>query len=168
MHKLVILRGNSGSGKTSTAKGLQSLFGKNTMLISQDVVRREMLKVSDGENNPAMPLMMELLKYGSEHCEVVVLEGIMVSKWYRPLFELAVMLYGTDIYSYYFDIPFEETIKRHMMKSNCNEYGEEKMRSWWVDRDYSSALQEEAITAEEDQESILKRIYLDVTGANMI
>ena len=54
------------------------------------------------------------------------------------------------------------------MKSNCNEYGEEEMRSWWVDRDYSSALQEEAITAEEDQESILKRIYLDVTGANMI
>lgn len=168
MHKLVILRGNSGSGKTSTAKGLQSLFGKNTMLISQDVVRREMLKVSDGENNPAMPLLMELLKYGSEHCEVVVLEGIIVSKWYRPLFELAVMLYGTDIYSYYFDIPFEETIKRHMMKSNCNEYGEEEMRSWWVDRDYSSALQEEAINAEEDQESILKRIYLDVTGTNMI
>lgn len=32
MHKLIILRGNSGSGKTSVAKALQEKFGPNTML----------------------------------------------------------------------------------------------------------------------------------------
>ena len=49
MHKLIILRGNSGSGKTTVAKELQRLFGHNTMLISQDVVRRDMLCVKDGK-----------------------------------------------------------------------------------------------------------------------
>ena len=49
MTKLIILRGNSGSGKTTIAKELQKLFGKNTMLISQDVIRREMLNVDDGD-----------------------------------------------------------------------------------------------------------------------
>ena len=44
MPKLIILRGNSGSGKTTGAKELQKRFGRNTMLISQDVVRRDMLK----------------------------------------------------------------------------------------------------------------------------
>lgn len=44
MPKLIILRGNSGSGKTTVAKELQKRFGRNTMLISQDVVRRDMLK----------------------------------------------------------------------------------------------------------------------------
>ena len=43
MVKLIILRGNSGSGKTTIAKELQRKFGENTMLISQDVIRREML-----------------------------------------------------------------------------------------------------------------------------
>ncbi len=38
MRKLVILRGNSGSGKTTVAKELQKKFDRNTMLISQDVV----------------------------------------------------------------------------------------------------------------------------------
>ena len=49
-NKLIILRGNSGSGKTTIAKELQQVFGNNTMLISQDVIRRDMLKVKDGEN----------------------------------------------------------------------------------------------------------------------
>ena len=44
MPKLIILRGNSGSGKTTVAKELQKRFGRNTMLISQVVVRRDMLK----------------------------------------------------------------------------------------------------------------------------
>lgn len=44
MPKLIILRGNSGSGKTTVAKELQKRFGRNTMMISQDAVRRDMLK----------------------------------------------------------------------------------------------------------------------------
>lgn len=42
---LIILRGNSGSGKTTVAKELQKRFGRNTMLIFQDNIRREMLNV---------------------------------------------------------------------------------------------------------------------------
>ena len=44
MSKLIILRGNSGSGKTTIAKEIQKNFGRNTMLISQDVIRRDMLR----------------------------------------------------------------------------------------------------------------------------
>ena len=61
-NKLIILRGNSGSGKTTIAKELQQVFGNNTMLISQDVIRRDMLKVKDGENTKALPLLEELLR----------------------------------------------------------------------------------------------------------
>ena len=59
-NKLIILRGNSGSGKTTIAKELQQVFGNNTMLISQDVIRRDMLKVKDGENTKALPLLEEI------------------------------------------------------------------------------------------------------------
>ena len=57
MTKLIVLRGNSGSGKTTVAKELQNKFGNNTMLLSQDVIRRDILKVKDGENTLALPLM---------------------------------------------------------------------------------------------------------------
>ena len=44
MAQLVIIRGNSGSEKTSLAKKLPNQFGRITFVISQDLVRREMLK----------------------------------------------------------------------------------------------------------------------------
>ncbi len=37
MSKLIILRGNSGNGKTTVSKELQKRFGRNTMLISNDL-----------------------------------------------------------------------------------------------------------------------------------
>ena len=52
MPKLIILRGNSGSGKTTVAQKLQHIIGRNTMLIPQDYVRREMLYARDGEDTP--------------------------------------------------------------------------------------------------------------------
>ncbi|MCI5954543.1 MAG: AAA family ATPase [Lachnospiraceae bacterium] len=130
MGKLIVLRGDSGSGKTTVAKELQKKFGRNTILISQDVIRRDMLMVKDGEDTRALPLMKELLKYGSTHSDIVILEGIMYADWYRPLFELARRIYGKEIYAYYFDLPFEETLRRHQTKPNCREFGEEAMRRW--------------------------------------
>ena len=158
MRKLIVLRGNSGSGKTTIAKELQNRFGANTMRISQDVIRRDMLKVKDGENTLALPLMKELLAYGNSHSDIVILEGILCAKWYKPLFELAVQLYGTEIYAYYFDLPFEETLKRHQTKPNSHEFGEEAMRRWWLEKDFLDVLNESSITAEKDRENIVDDI----------
>ena len=46
--KIIILRGNSGSGKTTVARALQKKFGYNTMMSSQDEIRRNILWVKDG------------------------------------------------------------------------------------------------------------------------
>ena len=84
MSNLIILRGNSGSGKTTLSKRIQKRLGKNTLLIPQDTVRREMLNAKDGADNPAISLLMDLLGYGYEHCDYVILEGILNVKWYAP------------------------------------------------------------------------------------
>ena len=159
LRKLIILRGNSGSGKTTIAKELQRRFGRNTMLISQDVIRRDMLWVKDGENTLALPLLKELLFYGSSHSNIVILEGIMYADWYKSLFELAVQLYDTCVYAYYFDIPFAETLRRHKTNPNCNDFGEEEMLRWWREKDFSDILNEVRITPERDIESIVSDIY---------
>ena len=159
MSKLIILRGNSGSGKTTIAKELQKKIGSNTLVISQDAIRREMLMVSDGPDTLALPLLKDLLRYGKEHCETVILEGIMVADWYHPLFELAKELYGNNIYAYYFDIPFEETLKRHKTRAKFEEFGEEEMREWWVEKDYVDILDEVTITEDKDKETIVQEVY---------
>ena len=45
--RLFIIRGNSASGKSTIAKKLQLELGYGTMLIPQDVIRREIVRVKD-------------------------------------------------------------------------------------------------------------------------
>ncbi len=161
---LIIIRGNSASGKTTIAKRLQQKFGRNTMLISQDVVRREMLKVKDGGSTEALPLMQVLLAYGKKHSKVTILEGIMYADWYKPLFECAAKEFKDNIFAYYFDLPFEETLKRHQTKPNCNDFGEEEMQKWWREKDYIGFIKESVITLEKTEEDIEELIYNQVTG----
>lgn len=61
------------------------------------------------------------------------------------MFRQAARLYGAEVYAYYFDLPFEETLRRHQTKPNCGEFGEEAMRRWWREKDFSPVLKEKSI-----------------------
>ena len=56
---IVLIRGNSASGKSTVAKALQLVL-PNTMLISQDEIRRNMLRESDRDGSDTMRVI-ELL-----------------------------------------------------------------------------------------------------------
>lgn len=162
MSRLIVLRGNSGSGKSSVARTLQKRFGRNTLLLSQDTVRREMLWARDGYDTAALPLLTALLRYGYENSRVTILEGILNAKWYRPLFEIALELFGRDIFAYYYDLPFEETLKRHESKPNSSEFGEKEMRGWWIEKDYIGFLPEKTITENMSLDETVGMILSDV------
>lgn len=156
MPKLIILRGNSGSGKTTVSKILQEKFGRNTMLISHDMVRLQMLYAKDVE---ALPLIMQLLKYGRQNSHITILEGIFPAEVYMPLFELAVQEYGKDIFAFYYDLPFEETLKRHATKPNRDDFGEQDMRRWWKEKDFIKIIPEKIITKNLDISDTVDMIY---------
>ena len=156
--KIIILRGNSGSGKTTIARMLQRKFGRGTLLISQDVIRREMLYVRDEPGTKAIGLFIELVKYGSENCTTVILEGILYSDWYQELFEYVKKEYEDRIYAYYFDVPFEETLIRHMTKPNANEFGEAEMKRWWRDKDYIKSIPEQLLHKDMTTDEIVSLI----------
>lgn len=160
--KLIILRGNSGSGKTTTAKALQRKFGHGTMLISQDVVRREMLFVKDGPNAEASQLLLELVLYGKRNCNIIILEGILNAKWYNKLFTRLEKEFTNEIFAYYFDIPFEETLQRHKQKPNAHEFGEKEMREWWNEKDLLNNIPEVCVHKELSLDEVVNRIYKDV------
>lgn len=165
MHGLIILRGNSGSGKTTVAKMLQEKFGANTMLISHDMVRMQILHVWSKEGlRKSLPLMIELLRYGRRNSEITILEGILPYKDYEPLFEVALEEYGENIFSYYYDLPFEETLRRHEMKPNRDEFGEADMRRWWKEKDFMEIIPQTILKEDVSLEEAVELIYGDVTG----
>lgn len=166
MSRLIILRGNSGSGKSTAAKALQQHLGHNIMVISQDAVRRDMLRVKDGPDTPALPLLQELLRYGGGHCETVILEGILRAQWYLPLFELALDIFSRQIFAYYYDLPFEETLRRHQTKPNREDFGEKEMRRWWVEKDFINIIPEKLIPPQMSLSDTLKMISSDLSPSS--
>lgn len=148
MAKLIIIRGNSGSGKTTLANALQRKFGRNTMVISQDIVRREMLWVKDRIGNEAVDLMINLLQYGAGHSETVILEGVYILISISRFLKLRLRYMAENVSAYYYDIPFEETLARHATKRNKFSFGEQEMRRWWRERDYIGFIPEKSITSD--------------------
>lgn len=161
--KLIIVRGNSGSGKTTLAYALQEKFGSNTMLISHDMIRMNILHTRGHEGvEKSLPLMTELLRYGKRHSNITILEGILDSKGYSPLFEAAKAEFGPNILAYYYDIPFEETLKRHQTKPNRADFGESDMRRWWLEKDYIGLIPEKTFGADVTLERAVEIVGEDV------
>ena len=161
-HPLIILRGNSGCGKTSTARLLQRQLGDGTMLVSQDVVRREILRVKDSENNPAIQLIYDLCMYGNNVGYTVILEGILSNKKYGAMLRRLLDDFQGEKLIYYFDVSFEETVRRHATKPNAHEFGESEMRQWWKDQDVLNVPGEQRIDEQFSQAEIVDLIHRDV------
>lgn len=166
MSKLIMIRGNSGSGKTTVATRLQDKFGPNTMKLSHDVIRMDILHVWSTEGViKSEPLMIELLKYGKKNSEVTIMEGVLPAEKFPLLFQTALQEFGDNIYAYYYDIPFSETLNRHKTKPNCNDFGEPEMRRWWREKNFLGFIPEKVLTQELSVEDAVELIYKDVTGS---
>ncbi|TQR12941.1 kinase [Psychrobacillus soli] len=156
--KLIIIRGNSGSGKTTTAKSLQNHLGRGTLLVSQDVVRREMLKVHDREGNLSIDLIRQIAEYGKDKCEFVIVEGILNKSRYGEMLNNLIQFYNEKTYTFYFDLSFEETIIRHNSRSKKMDFGEDSLRAWWNPSDYLGVDGEKILTDDMSHNDVLNLI----------
>ncbi|MGG4471396.1 kinase [Paenibacillus alvei] len=156
--KLIILRGNSGSGKTTVAKSIQDHYGTATLLVSQDTIRRDMLKVHDREGNLSIDLIRQVAEYGKSKCKYVIVEGILNKIRYGNMLHNLIDFYDGKAFTYYFDLTFEETVKRHNTRDKKLEFGEDAMRSWWIPNDYLGVAGERKLTNELSHKEVVKLI----------
>mgnify|MGYP006386056813 CR=1 FL=1 len=159
---LIILRGNSGSGKSTIAKALQEHFGSGTMLIGQDAIRRNMLYLKDQPRNLAIELIHQIALFGNGKCEVVIVEGILTAQRYGDMLREVLAAFDNRAAVYYFDLPFEETVKRNETRERSKKFGEESLKKWWNPKDFLHVENEKAITETMSKEQILQMIIQDV------
>lgn len=159
--RLVIIRGNSGSGKSSTARRLQHEMGYETLLIQQDVVRREMLRTRDSEGNPAIAMIHEMALYGKRIGYDVIIEGILASGRYGEMLRDVMKEFDVS-HVYYLDVSFDETLRRHNKKPSAHEFGEVEMRAWWLEKDLLRVDDEVTISGDIDEATVLDTMKQDV------
>jgi predicted kinase len=135
MPTLVIIRGNSGSGKTSMADALQAHFGaENCLVIHQDQIRRELLHANDHVDTPAVALIANLIRFGLAHYPLVIVEGILRRDVYGEMLNQVVSEWHGPTLSYYLDVAFATCVAH-----NAQRFDEDIQRRWWQADDVLSA-----------------------------
>jgi len=159
---IIILKGNSGSGKSTIAKTLQEHFGSGTLLIGQDAIRRNMLYLKDRPRNLAIELIRQIALFGNGNCEVVIVEGILTEERYGEMLREVIEAFDNRAAVYYFDLSFEETVKRHETRERSKKFGEDSLKKWWNPKHFLHVENEKAITETMSKEHILQMIIQDV------
>ena len=133
---LIIIRGNSGSGKTTVASALRGamreVFGQsNTMLVSQDVIRHIILDGKGASPNQSLDLIYEICQNGMKYGQNVILEGILELPKYGEMLNRIIAEWRGDVHVYYYDVPLEVTLERHDTRPQKELFTKDDMRDWY-------------------------------------
>lgn len=159
--KLILLRGPSGSGKSSVAQAVREKSTQRIAWVEQDFLRRMVLKEKDRPESINRDLIFQVVAFALAHDYHVMLEGILYTKHYRDMLEKLFTLHPNNNFVYYFGIPFDETLRRHATKPNKDEFGEAEMRRWFVERDVLGAGGEKVIPETYTLEQTVAEILQD-------
>jgi predicted kinase len=143
--RLIVLRGNSGSGKTAVANAIREAYGRGVAWVSQDLIRRLILKEKDHPGGTNIGLIDQVARYSLDHGYHAVLDGIFYADRYETMLAgLARDHLGISCF-YYLDVSIDETLRRHMTRTQATEFGADDLRDWYRPRDLLAQIPERII-----------------------
>jgi predicted kinase len=133
--RLVILRGPCGAGKSTVASRLLET-PRPTALIEQDPYRF-IFNVREGEmySKTVRQMIRDNVLAALGNGFDVILEGILSTKGYRDVFATLFREHPRNNHLFYFDVSFEETVRRHRGRAKATLFTEAEMRPWYRPRD---------------------------------
>lgn len=161
---LIVLRGNSGSGKSSVAQALREHVGYGLAWVEQDHIRRVMLREHDIAGGKNIELIELNVRYALGAGYHTVLEGILNAERYGVMLERLHRDFGG--HWYYFDLPFEETARRHATKALASVVDETTLHSWYKPRDLLDFVAEGIILPDSTLGQTVARIIEETASLN--
>lgn len=159
--RLIVLRGNSGAGKSTVAGGLREAYGRGLAWVSQDLIRRIILTEKDRPGGANIGLIDQVARYSLDHGYHVVLDGILYADRYEQ------MLAGLDrdhlglSRVYYLDVSMDESLRRHVGRPQAADFGPDDMRGWHRPQDLLSAVKEHVIPETSDLRETISLILAE-------
>lgn len=162
---LVVLRGNSGSGKSTVAQGLRDASSDTVVWIEQDYVRRTVLAETGGEQQPSTAVMIETMaRCALDAGYLVVIDGILDAKRYGAMLQRLHETHPGRAAYYYFSIPFDETVRRHATRPLADVVSAEEMRGWYRHDDGLGFVDEQVVDTDATAQDTVERIIEDCSS----
>lgn len=114
--RLIIIRGNSGTGKSTLAAAIRAARPRGVAIVGHDQLRREILHVRDYPGTPAAGYVDLSARYALDCGLHTVVEGILHDEIYGDLLRQLIDDHLGISRCYRYDVTFEETLRRHATK----------------------------------------------------
>lgn len=162
--RLVVLRGNSGAGKSTVARTLRQRVGAGLAWVEQDYIRRRLLAEHDRPGMANIGLIDLTVRYALDAGYYVILDGILPAAHYRAMLTDLHRDHQGLTWHAYFDVPLAETQRRHLDRSWASEVGIERLAEWYLPGDLLPDIDQAVIdadtTADEAADLIIDRALL--------
>lgn len=161
---LIVIRGASGSGKSTLAVQVQRRLGWPAAMLGQDHFRRTVYRERQDAGRADGMEHAALLEVAATHCLAaghdVVLEGIFQADRYSTMLERLASR-SDDARFYAFDLPFEETVRRHEGRPEASEVSSIQLRQWHPGWDPLPFVAERPILQGELLSAVVQRVLDD-------
>ena len=164
--RLIVLRGNSGSGKSSVAAEVRARYGRGIALVGQDYLRRVVLRERDIPGGANIGLIDSVARYALGHGFHVIIDGILDSRRYAGMLEALRRDHSGASFWYYLDVPFEETMRRHATRPQAAEFGRAEMQRWYRELDLLPGGIEQVIPASNSLDDTVRQVVRDASLAS--
>jgi predicted kinase len=144
---LIVLRGNSGSGKSTIAAEICARHGRGIALVGQDNLRRVVLREKDTPGGANIGLIDAVARYALDHGFHVIIEGILYADRHAGMLDALRRDHHGLSRLYYLDVPLAETLRRHATRPQAAEFTAAQMTDWYRERDLLPGGIEEVIPA---------------------
>lgn len=162
--RLVILRGNSGAGKSSIARGVRAATCSRVALVEQDYLRRVVLRERLPEGKLHVHLIESVVRLALDGGSHVLLEGIFKRDAYGDLLQRLREDHQGCTLAYYLAVSFPESCSRHSTRPQASEFTVEDMRNWYVQDDVLGWEEEAVVPATSTEAETVQAI---LTASNM-
>ncbi len=156
--RLIVIRGNSGSGKSTIARRLRLQAGRGCALVEQDYLRRILLREKDTSPGLAPALIEHNVQFLLRNSYHVILEGILFTGRYGEMLRRLKAGHTGPAHFFYLDVSFAETVRRHATRPQAEEFTAEQMRDWYAELDVLDGVNEAVIAENSSEEATLNLI----------
>ncbi|WP_370192559.1 AAA family ATPase [Streptacidiphilus sp. MAP5-52] len=159
---LLVIRGNSGSGKSTIARRLREAYQERSLaIIDQDTVRRQILRERDTVDGANIDLLALMVSFALSRGYHVIVEGILNAERYGAMLERLHAEHDGPQHWYYLDIPFTETLRRHATRPLSETVTETEMSGWYRPGDLLPGHRETVIGPDSTLDQSVARILAD-------
>ncbi|MGN5237942.1 AAA family ATPase [Rhodococcus sp. SJ-3] len=162
---LVVIRGASGSGKSTVTKALRHRFGKaECAVVAQDNVRRTILRERDEPGGLNIDLIEMIATECMKRGRLTIIEGILDPDRYGEMLER--LARSTDrSFFYVFDLSFEQTLARHATRPEAAEFSPADMGTWYRGLQLLPFVAETVFDVSWSADAVVGRIHDDLRSS---